>query len=241
MYETRPVSSDLSVSARGEPLEIDAVLQAEIDRLWSRERARRPEGLFDGRIFSVSTIEPARIFGHFVDYRQYIAQVLRPELFDRLRVRPLGVSALTSSPEGVVLGLRNLATTQNAGLWELAPSGGLDPACCDDQARVDFKAQILSELREELGLEPDQVDDPVPFCLLEDRHSRVLDIGVALHTSLPGAEILAAHRVKASNEYLQVSVVPPAELSAFLARSGAGLAPESNLLLQFKGLIAANG
>jgi hypothetical protein len=207
-----------------------------LDRLWELENSRRSKPLFNGRIFSVTSLEASLIRGHFVDYRLYIAQNLRPELFDRLEVRPLGVSALTHSPDGVILGLRNFATTQNPGLWELAPSGGIDPGCCGADGTIDIKAHILGELGEELGLGSDQVDDPVPFCLLEDEQSRVLDIGVALSTGLSKEAIVECHRAKATDEYLQVSVVQPVDIEPFLARSEAGLAPESRLLLEFRGL-----
>jgi len=207
-----------------------------LDRLWELENSRRSKPLFNGRIFSVTSLEASLIRGHFVDYRLYIAQNLRPELFDRLEVRPLGVSALTLSPDGVILGLRNFDTTQNPGLWELAPAGGIDPGCCGTDGKIDIKAHILGELGEELGFGSDQVDDPVPFCLIEDGRSRVLDIGVALSTGLSKEAIVEGHRAKATDEYLQVSVVQPVDIEPFLASSKAGLAPESRLLLQFRGL-----
>ena len=238
MLTLKGISEQVRVVAEGGAAKLDPDLEVELDRLWELENSGRATPLFNGKIFSAISTGTAIIRGHFVDYRRYVAQTLRPELFARLAVRPLGVSALTVSPDGVVFGRRSLATTQNPGLWELAPSGVVDPGCCNAGGEIDIKAHILGELREELGLTPDQVDDPVPFCLLEDQQTRVLDIGVALTTPLSNDAIVECHRAKSTDEYLEVSVVQPAEIEAFLARADIGLAPESRLLLKCRGLTA---
>ncbi len=237
MLTLKGISAQVRVVATGELGKLAPDLEVELDGLWERANSDRSKPLFNGKIFSVTSLNEALIKGLFIDYRLYVAQTLRPELFAQLAVRPLGVSALTVSPDGVVIGQRNLTTTQNPGLWELAPSGGVDPENCNADGEIDIKAHILGELYEELGLGTDEVDDPLPFCLLDDSQSHVLDIGVLLHTRLSKAAILESHRNLASDEYLQVEVVAPAEVDSFLARPDVELAPESRLLLQDRGLL----
>ena len=237
LFEVHSISSELEVCVQGTAREVEPRIQSEIARLWDEECRRRPRSLFDGRHFSVTSIGESRIVGHFVDYSRYIAQTLRPELFAQLAVRPLGVSGLMISPDGVVFGQRNANTTQNQGSWELTPSGGVDPRCCTADGKIDLETHLLNELREEVGLSPEQVDHLLPFALIEDRRSHVVDIGVLVRTPLSDAAIVDHHRNKATNEYLSLKVVAPTEIGSFLARPEIELAPASRILLRLKGLI----
>lgn len=164
-------------------------------------------------------MHPDGITARIVEYRHFIAQRAQPALFAALQIRPLAVSGVLECPQGLVIGRRAATLTQDAGLWELVPSGGLDPNTAVAGNKADCTAQILIELREETGLEADQVFGLSPFCLIEDDDSHVIDIGIAMATTLDAAQLAQIHRAGASSEYAELGVVPAAEADgAFMGR-----------------------
>lgn len=105
---------------------LSAEVEAEVEHLWQVEQQRRGKALFNGKILSAIEVSPQQIIGRIVEYRHLIAQRARPELFDVLNVRPVAVSGLFECADGLVFGRRAGSMTQDAGLWELVPSGGID-------------------------------------------------------------------------------------------------------------------
>ena len=93
----------------------------------------------------------------------------------------------------------------------------------DAGGTIDLRRQLLSELREELGLPPEAVGEPRPLCIVEHPGSHVSDLGLSLATGLSAEAVLAAHRAGGNAEYDQMLVVPEAGLSAFLAEVGEAL------------------
>jgi len=232
MLTVHAFSPTATIEAVGEAPALPADLAAEIELLWQAEQERRGKTLFDGRILSAVEIGAERISGYVVEYRRFIAQKLRPGLFPALRVRPVAVSGLLRCADGILFGRRAEATTQDAGMWELAPSGGLDANGLDGQSRADLKAQIMAELREEVGLSPEKVFEVMPFCLVEDSESHVIDIGMRLEAPGLAAEaVLSGHRESASGEYSKLAVVAQANLAEFLARRSPGIVPVSQAIL----------
>jgi len=126
MLKVTQFSASAIVQVNATPLTLSNVIEAEVERLWQAEQARRGKALFNGKILSAVEITPNGILGQIVEYRHLIAQRAQPELFGALNVRPVAVSGLLDCANGIVFGRRAGSMTQDAGLWELAPSGGLD-------------------------------------------------------------------------------------------------------------------
>jgi hypothetical protein len=207
-----PVTS--TVTLLEEKISLSASVESEVDSLWLAEQRQRKVPLFNGSIVSAVEILPVGILGRAVEYRHWVAQRARPELFDVLHVRPIAVSGLLECADGTVFGRRGVEMMQDAGLWELVPSGGLD-ARNRAAGEVDYRAQCMMELREEIGIDSDQVSSVRPFCLVEDLDAHVLDIGVAMESALVADAVLRAHRTAASKEYDELRVVPRAALAEF--------------------------
>jgi hypothetical protein len=239
MITVHDLSPNVEVVALGEASSLPASLEAEVAVLWERERAKRPDGLFDGRIFSVAALARERISGCFVPYRRLIAQRARPGLFAGLRIRPLAVSGLLAGADGVVFGRRAVGVTDDAGRWELVPSGGITPDCVDGAGAVDLRRQILAELAEEVGLDSADVAVSAPFGAFEDGDSHVVDIALELATPLPGDRIRASHARRGGPEYSEVAVVANSAIPGFVAAHEGQLAAVSRALLERKGLLAA--
>jgi hypothetical protein len=227
VHEFSPTSK---VTVTGDAIEISSSIESEIERLWNAEQLSRASPLTNGRIFSAVSISPERIVGRIAEYRHYIAQKARPELFDVLRVRPVAVSGVLQCPEGLVFGRRAPYVTQYRGWWELVPSGGIDAIALPPRGDCDYIAEILKELREETGADKDWVSNVRPFCLIDDHHSHVLDIGIKMFSPRPFAELRETHRKVGSKEYDDIHAAPIADLNDFI-NSPAQLVPVSKALV----------
>ena len=130
-----------------------------------------------------------------------------------------------------------------------APAGSVDASASRPNGRpnghpngqpngsIDLTAQLLTELREEIGLEPADVYDPKPLCLVEHPGSHVSDLGISLSTGLTGAEILAAHAAHGNGEYDPLRVVALANLADFLQQAGNLVVPPAFAFLRRAGLL----
>lgn len=194
------------------------VLQQVAD-IWTAETARRGDTLFDGRLFSIIEREPGRITGWFAPYSWYVAQRRDPALLSALNVRPMGVTGIMLCADGLVLGRRGSMVESDAGLWECAPSGGIDGLFRDTAGGIDLAGQILAELEEETGLSPALLAaPPLPVALTDDPAVNITDVGLLLRLRATAAEIAAAFAPLAGREYAELTVVPLADVPAFLAR-----------------------
>lgn len=211
---------------------LPTAVQSEVEQLWQAEQQRRGKSLSNGRILSAVEISPQRILGRVVEYRHLIAQRARPELFDVLRVRPVAVSGMLECADGIVLGRRAATVTQHAGLWELVPSGGLDTSGVPEGSEVDYRAQILIELREEVGIDAEWVTSIRPFCLVDDLDSHVLDIGLGMDSPLSSAAVLNIHRERATKEYDELRVVAREAVDGFIQGEASRLVGVSARLIQ---------
>ena len=181
------------------PFEVPEALVERVREHWQAALAERP-GLFDGPILTVTALGRDHIEVAPTSYRFLLAAKDDPELKAALNLRPLAVSGLLRCPKGYVFGHRALTLTEAPGVWELVPSGGVEPS----GALVDVKAQVLKELREEIGLETSEVQTAGPVGCIEDLASGVIDIVIPMSTPRTAAEIRRAHETKATREYSEL-------------------------------------
>jgi len=142
-------------------------LEREVNEIWQAERAWRGAALFDGSLFSVEEISRRTVAGRFVEFRRYLAQERRPDLFSELRIQPLSVTGLLQNPEGLFFGYRSSAVALQPDCWELIPSGGVDRTTLTEAGKIHPAGQILTELREEVGINAAAVVSPRLICFSE--------------------------------------------------------------------------
>jgi hypothetical protein len=221
--------------------DLPPLLDAEVERLWRIACARVAAGgagaLFNGRVFSADTIAPDLITGHLTEFRRIVAQMERPLLYEMLGVRPLAVCGVLRCADGMVFGRRHAGAIYQADMWQLPPAGSVDAHAVGADGVVALGRQLLSELREELGLLPDAVDTPVPLCVVEHPDSHVSDLGMALHSALDGEAIRAAHAARGNREYPTLRIVPIEDLPAFLAEAGDTVVPPAPVFLARAGVL----
>lgn len=228
LYELAP---DFALVELPPDAPLSEAAEARIGEIWAEETRRRGTALFNGRIYSLVERAPDRLAVRAMEYRHLVAWRRAPGLAAQgLVLRPLGVTGLLQTPDGIVFGRRALHLAADAGLWETAPSGGLD--------RLDPAGLLLEELREELGLEPGSASPPYAFALVEDATSGVLDIAFRIETTLGGSAVLAAHCAAGSDEYSELAIVAPRDLAGFLAARRGEILPIVTAILRRAGLLS---
>lgn len=237
MLKTYPIDGSLVVTAAADAAPLDAALERRVAEIWRREQAKRARPLFNGELLSVTSIEGSGIAGQFVEYRRFVAQRGDPSLVAALQVRPLAVSGLLRCRDGIVFGRRSAGTTQDAGRWELVPSGSLDRRGLKPDNTIDIRAKILEELEEETGSPSTAVTSAEPFLLVEDSESGVVDIGIDLALDFDAEAVLAAHRARATDEYETLRIVPAADIGNFMVHADAPIVEVSLALLRTRGML----
>jgi hypothetical protein len=240
-FIVHPVNQDVEVRITREMPALSAALEARIDAIWFQAAARVAASgageLFNGRVFSIDTITPGRITGHLTEYRRMIAQAEDHALFDELGVRSLAACGVLRCPDGIVIGRRLAGAVYQPGMWQLCPAGSVDAGARRPDGTMDFRGQLLTELREELGLDPIVASDVTPLCVVEHPGSHVSDFGMTVGTTLHGDAILRAHRDRGNGEYNPIRIVPIPDLPAFILWAGASLVPPARLFLKRTGLL----
>ena len=240
-FVVHPVRPDLEVRITREMPVLPPALEARIDAIWDQASARVAAGgsgpLFNGRVFSIDTISPGGIAGHLTEYRRLVAQVEDHALFPNLGIRSLAACGVLHCRGGVVIGRRPAAAIYQPGMWQLCPAGSVDAGARRPDGTMDYRAQLLTELLEELGLEAEVIGEVTPLCIVEHPGSHVCDLGMALRTALGADAVLEAHRTLGNSEYDPLRIVPVADLSSFIAWAGATLVPPAPMFLARAGLL----
>jgi len=207
-------------------------LEREVEEIWQAELAQRGSMLFNNPLFSLEEISPRTVAGRFIEFRLFLAQERRPELFSRLRVLPLAVTGLLQSEEGLVLGYRSSAVALQPDCWELVPSGGIDRTRSKKAGEIDPYGQVLAELQEEVGLNAAAVGPPRLLCFSEDLDHHIFTLAWELKTPLDRAAIIRAHAALPHPEHAAITFVRWADLDGFLAQGPDVLTLSSRGLLE---------
>ncbi len=201
-----PLAAGVVARVVGEMKDLPPALEAEVERAWQAARAAVPS-LFNGRVLSVETIAPDRLFCRWTEYRRVAAQLREPGLHERLRIRPMAVCGPLLCADGVVLGRREAGSVYLPGYWQLPPAGNVDVAAVQGDA-IDLEAALIQELEEELGLDADKVASLHPVCAVEHPGTHVVDIACRMETGLDAAAIHAAHARAPDREIDLLRIVP---------------------------------
>ena len=219
--------------------DLPPALEATIETHWHAAQARAAGRLFNGDVFTVDTVAPTLLSGHFTEYRRIVAQMAEPALFATLQIRSLAVCGVIRCPDGVVLGRRDTRAAYQAGMWQLPPAGNVDGRAARADGTIDLRSQLLAELREEVGLTAHHVTALKPLCIVEHAGTHVMDFGFAIDTPLAGSDILAAHaRAGDAAEYDPLTILAWQYLPDRIAALGPDLVPTARILLRQLGHIA---
>jgi len=205
----------------------------QIENIWIAQQNKKGNKLYNNYIISAVSVTKECIHCCLVEYKFFIAQHTQPNLYKFLKVRPVAVSGLLICDDGVVFGRRNKSTTQDAGLLELVPSGGIEYNQKLDSINVDYIGQILIELNEETGIDRKSIINIYPYCFIEDELSHVIDIGIAIETNLDKKNINDLYKKKSTDEYDNLQIVSDSDLYNFIELNKYKLVNISYELLYF--------
>ena len=176
----------------------------DIEKAWEDEQVRRNLKLFNGNILNLAVInkqaqQDLTLSCHSIEYKHYLAQRSGIEL----GITPLAVSGIVyykqDNIEIFLVGKRSETVTQYPGYYEFMPSGSIDANNIVAGEPMEYKKQLLIELKEELGIS-DEVKTINPFCLIFDEVDRVYDIGIEI-------EINNSHKIQVQ-EYTSIEKLP---------------------------------
>lgn len=205
-------------------LAIPAELEAEVERLW--EHAKSERELYNGSIFAFESYDNERIFGHFTEYRYFIATTESPELRDKLKIYPLGVSGATICNEHVLVGTRDLKLALYPGYLELVPSGSIEKRAYQ-HGEVDFFMQLMWELEEEAHLSEKNVQSMQPLGLFYSEDVGVYDLGLRITCNLKEYEMA---EFESSMEYPLLRWMPIEEWEKEMKSPNAKIVPLSKAI-----------
>jgi len=240
-FAVHEVDPALEVAVLRELPALAPSLDAEVERLWQKARARLAGALFNGRVFSADAITATRLSGHLTEFRRIVAQFAQPELHAELRLRPLAVNGIVRVAGGILIGRRSVRTAYQAGMWQLPPAGSVDAGAVDGQGRIDLVAQLLRELAEEVGIAAAREEVGQPLCIVEHPGTHVLDIGIPVRVALDEATVLTQHARLGNGEYEPLRIVPEPGLQTALAELGPALVPSARIFLSRLGLLKEPG
>ncbi|MXP65964.1 hypothetical protein E0493_21690 [Roseomonas sp. M0104] len=230
-WQHAPLDSTLEIHCHDAPPPVPPDLQPLLEAHWQAAQEKAGGRLFDGPVFTLTSVSPARLEGAFVRYKALVAQTREPALFARLGLRALSVCGVLECADGIVLGRRGGGATYQPGMWQLPPAGSVD-ASARQGTRIDARAQILSELEEEVGLSAAEVEAATPFCLVVHPGTHYHDLGIRLRTPLRGEQVLARQEKVTHREYLELRILPHQDLPGFLDGLAGQVVPTTRILLQ---------
>lgn len=205
MLNILEIKEDLQVNLLSNKASYSNDIISLVDSIWDLECEKNKKVLFNGKIFSVHDINANKISGYESGYKFFLAQQKKPDLYDSLSIKPLAVSGLLETSDGIfIFGKRAGCLTQHPSSWELVPSGGIDLELCLFDGCIDYKKQVVSELHEEIGLTKDQISSITPFLMIDDAVSHVLDIVLHLKTSMSFSELEALFLKSEVKEYTNI-------------------------------------
>jgi 8-oxo-dGTP pyrophosphatase MutT (NUDIX family) len=213
MLEVYRVPSNLVVRVQQgiRPYRSESVAK-KVEAIWKAERRTRGDKVFNGQVLALSSFGDGVVEAEITDYKTFVAQLRDPSLYEDLRVRTLAVSGLVTVGNEIIFGRRADHLTQDPGLWELVPSGGIDVS----NSPTD---QFFLELEEELGIPKSKVLSTRVFLVVEDLVRHTMDICVMAELSGSRQE-LESFINRHTGEYSELKWVKSQEIQSFCENLG---------------------
>lgn len=162
MIELIEISETFEVKCDAAAPRFDEDIMEAVNDVWKRATKTQP-WLFDGKALAVSRLTRDLLECFELPYRFFFAKANGIEL----DLTPAAVSGVLICNGQIFFGKRSGNVTTQRGQLELVPSGTLPG--------TDFRAQLLTELQEEINVPSQNVSSVVPFCCVNEKN-RVLDV-----------------------------------------------------------------
>jgi HAD superfamily hydrolase (TIGR01509 family) len=206
-----------------------------VEEIWQRTLIEKDGKLFNGTLPNFVSVNQERerieILGHFIEYKQFLAQRKRPDL--KLGIKPIGVSGIIvlrdKGDDFVVFAKRTNSITEYPGFLELVPSGSIDKECVDADGVVNYQSKLLSEFIEETGLSKDYVKEISGFAFVLDIVHNVYDICCEILLETKKDLIMQKF---SSKEYNAPVFVALGDLDSFIKANVNSIVPTSMAIIE---------
>tara|TARA_Y100000590_G_scaffold470606_1_gene666840 strand:+ start:3186 stop:3869 length:684 start_codon:yes stop_codon:yes gene_type:complete len=171
------VSNSLEL-AINKPLDISDDFKAGVDKIWALEKEKN-SSIFDQEVLYFKKVQKNKVQCFHSNYRYWYAQRLIQDKPNNYLFKPLAVTGIIKKEDEVLLGKRSRNVTQEQGMYELIPSGGIEFDC-----GVNYLMQLEKEYQEELLANPKEINSAVPLYIIEDTVEQVVDIVLLMSVSV---------------------------------------------------------
>lgn len=179
-----------------------------IERFWNDHLSSHPDA-FDGEMISVVSIGANRAELIRTGFRYWLAQRAGVA---QLGIRPLGVTGLLRIEGKWLCARRSARVTQDAGLWEFAPSGSVSGEARGADGTLDARRQLAIEAAEELNLPAQVLERPAAVAFVEDTDTGVCDLLFHADLELSAREFDRLWAARANREYVACVLLDPASV-----------------------------
>lgn len=210
IYPIAELDLDFRVDTEhGELPELTPALDRRVAELWHEATIRRGHALFNGRMlgFAAEPETPGAAALEFTEYRRFLAQLEDPSLYAQLNVNPLAVTGLIECKDGILIGKRG-EVTQDPGLWEVLPSGGIGEPFVGADGEVDLARQLRAEFEEEVGPGLPEFENVAPAYWLQERSTHVVDIVLRATLASTLFQVLDRFGANPNHEYRAIDAIP---------------------------------
>ncbi len=223
-------SENIEVTLETTSIAITSEKNMKIDSLWESATKKNPN-LFNGKALVYTGYnkigDRINIKVGLTHYKYIFASILHPEL--NLGLRPLAVSGMViDNSSNSIIGLRHKNVTQYPEYYELIPSGGIKPDKIKESKTIDFRAQLIEEFEQEIGLKRKCIDSITSLGLIFEPYYRVYVIACIIRLNT----VLSPDTLKLNeNEYSSFKIISLKDLEANILRKDIHFVPTSKLIL----------
>ena len=183
-----------------------------VERRWAEMLSANPR-LFDGPVLALDQLDLGAGIARCrrESYKRLAVGRETPGGIEQLSVTGVLTRRDAGGKDCVLLGRRGEQTGMYGGMWELAPSGGLDPPVSAVLSWDEIVEQLQAELADETGLR-EPITGPRLVCAVRDAVARSADLVI-------GGVLEGVSGVHSGNwEYPESAWMPVSEVRAFCER-----------------------
>lgn len=200
------------------PLSLSRQLEKRVNELWMAALSSTNSRLFNGLVFSATSVSPEGILGRFVEYKYHLAQQMDIRLAPVLNIKPVCLLGILKCQDGFVFGKRQDWFATRPGTWGMIPSGCLTPDTFATDGSVDYVKAFLYALKDDLNVEAHYLSDLSHNALIvEDSiNGKAYSLVMNAEIALSSLSLKRLHMNANGDRYSEIAVVPPENLESFL-------------------------
>lgn len=231
-----PAGNDLKLIVEETRFEFDERQRRSIDEIWEAETRRRGPNVYDNPVAIFSRREGDFLYARYMQYRELLAIRRDPMILPGREILTIGVNGIIVCEGRVLFAQRAKHVTEYPGYYEVTPSGMIDKDCLSG-GRVDYRAQLAKELKEETGVAASRIRSIDVFALILDKKDMAYDIAISIELDIGCGAIRSAVDSSGQNESSRIDFVPLADAPRFIGTHRERVVPTTLAILEIRGII----